>query len=271
MSPAGSSGTPHGFARSLAPKLLERAGRMAADGCPWVARPKRSSGVATDLSTVARLRANPEETPMTAPLVDLARQFRFNLDTLRMTTDGFGPDEWAATPSARGGNTAHWLLGHLAGARRSMLRQLGEDLSREPWEEDFGMSVTPSGQGYPSPDGLFADLDRSGGLIDARFVSMGAEALSEPPTDNYPDGGSTLEHAARFFFFHEVYHVGQLGLLRRTSCARSCAASGASTSSSRFRPRRWRPRWPGATRWSCSPPAAARASATRRPRWSAPA
>jgi hypothetical protein len=152
---------------------------------------------------------------MTDTIADLARQYRFSAGTLQMTTEGFGPEEWSAAPSERGGNTGHWLLGHVASARRSMLRELGEEIPKADWEPLFGMSVAPTGEGYPPVEELFADIAHSGERIDARFAHMDAAQLGAAASGKYPDGGTTREHAARFFFFHEAYHVGQLGLLRR--------------------------------------------------------
>ena len=158
---------------------------------------------------------NEGPTAMSQVSTFLARSFQFNSGSIRMITEGFTAEDWVRPPSAEGGNNAHWILGHIAAARRSVARKLGGDLAEEPWEKSFDMNVEPGPpEGYPKTETLFADLQATGHTL-ARLL----EGLSDPKANEewgpFPDGGKTVLEGVQFMFFHESYHMGQLGLLRR--------------------------------------------------------
>jgi len=149
-------------------------------------------------------------------LADLARRFRFNQNVLAATTGGFAPDDWGSAPGARGGNTPHWILGHLAATRRFLARKLGVELEVEPWEALFAMKSKPEGTaGFPAPAALAADFAATGERLCARLVELTAAEAAAEWGGSFPDGGHTLAGGASFLSFHEAYHLGQIGLARR--------------------------------------------------------
>ena len=153
---------------------------------------------------------------MTAALAALGNRYFFNRQTMAALADGLEDEDWARQPGDAGGNTAHWILGHLATSRRYLLRKLGEDLPEAEWEGHFGMNADPqSTDGYPSPADLLEDVKQSGKGITARLSEMSAGQADEDWGSAFPDGGKTIADGAHFLFFHEAYHVGQLGLIRR--------------------------------------------------------
>lgn len=153
---------------------------------------------------------------MTNPLADLASRFRFNESVIGQVSDGLTPDDWSASPSESGGNTPHWILGHIASSRRYLLRKVGGEVAEEPWEDVFSMSAKPtSTDGYPTPAALLADLKAIGEQVGERLEAMTDAEADAEWGGTFPDGGKTFGAAARFLYFHESYHLGQLGLLRR--------------------------------------------------------
>ena len=149
-------------------------------------------------------------------LAPLAKRYFFNSGVIAQLVDGFSAGDWARPPAGEGGNTAHWILGHLAAARRSLVRKLGEDLPEESWESVFDLGSKPeSTDGYPAPPALLEDLNESGKLLTTRLEGMSQEDGAQEWGTSFPDGGTTLADGAHFLHFHESYHVGQLGLLRR--------------------------------------------------------
>ena len=153
---------------------------------------------------------------MTASLTDLARRLRFHEGVLAATTAGFAAADWAHVPSAKGGNTPHWILGHLAGTRRFLARQLGAAVPEEPWEALFAYGAGPAGTaGYPDPGALAADFAAIGARIYARLAELTEAEAAAEWGGSFPDGSHTLEGGAAYLHFHEAYHLGQLGLLRR--------------------------------------------------------
>jgi hypothetical protein len=151
-------------------------------------------------------------------VVSLGDRYNFNRSTIEMLVDGFGPEDWSRPASDDGGNTAHWIVGHMAVARRSVLRHLGDAVPEDDWEQAFEMKVTPEGtKGYPAPEVLLEDIRESGKKLTSILAEMTPEKAAEEWGSPFPDGGTTLADGAQFMHFHESYHIGQLGLLRRIS------------------------------------------------------
>jgi len=152
---------------------------------------------------------------MTAPLANLGRRFLFHHRLLDMVVASFGPDDWAFRPPS-GGNSAHWLLGHVTATRRAMLRSVGETLPRAPWEARFAMgSKRGDDAGSPAPAELKAEFEELGGRLAKRLASMTAEEAAKPAPQAAPDGSRDADGALHFYHFHEAYHLGQIGYLRR--------------------------------------------------------
>ena len=147
---------------------------------------------------------------------ELGNRYHFNRSTIHMLVEGFEAADWARPASEAGGNTAHWIVGHLAVARRSVLRRLGEEIPEDAWEKAFEIQSSPDGtDDYPAPDVLLEDLRESGKKLSAVLAEMSPEKAAEEWGKPFPDGGTTLADGAQFMHFHESYHLGQLGLLRR--------------------------------------------------------
>ncbi len=154
-------------------------------------------------------------TTATLPLADLARRFRFNESLLATVTTGFSPDDWAAAP-ATGGNNPIWILGHVVTSRRFLVRRLGPQFTEEPWEKLFKMGTQPQDPAaYPSPATLANAFRSAGEALSQLAEELDEEAVTRPFGTTFPDGSDTLEGGAAFLYMHEVYHLGQIGLLRR--------------------------------------------------------
>ena len=146
---------------------------------------------------------------------ELAKRFGFNLRLLEIMSDGLSADAWSAVPGDQG-NSAHWILGHVATTRRQLVRKLGVDLPVEEWEGAFGRGVEPNGtEGLRAVADLVADLEARQAELDAKLIGMDAEAANAAWGVQFPDGSETVLEAASFLQFHETYHLGQIGLLRR--------------------------------------------------------
>lgn len=149
------------------------------------------------------------------PLADLATRLRFNEGLLRMATGDFGDDHWGLRP-AEGANSPHWILGHVTYCRLGMLRMAGEAVPVEPWEADFHRGVTPdSGASYPAPAELIARFNAAGEELGAALARMGPEQAAAPAPREFPDGSNTVGPGLHFMYFHETYHLGQIGYARR--------------------------------------------------------
>ena len=153
---------------------------------------------------------------MTTELAPLGIRYSFVRGTIRVGVEGFTSEDWARRPGATGGNTAHWIVGHIAATRRHLVRKLGARLPEEPWEAAFGRRAEPDGtEAYPEPDSLLKDIDERGKEITRLVAEISEEGAQERWGDGFPDGGKTVADGVHFFLFHETYHAGQLGLIRR--------------------------------------------------------
>ena len=150
------------------------------------------------------------------PLEAVAKLFHFNHQFLDSVTTDFSDADWLAPPGTKGGNHAHWILGHLAVSRRALLRGVGKPVPPEPWEKAFGRGSQPvAGKDGPSPAALRQDFLASGALLHDHLASLSPEEAAAPYGRKLPDGSESVSGAAHFLFLHECYHIGQLGLLRR--------------------------------------------------------
>lgn len=127
-----------------------------------------------------------------------------------LNLEGIEHEESLVAPAA--GNTLNWVLGHMVATRNAVLALLGE----EPiWDEEKALLYSGSPEAGWSPeralplDSIVADLDRSQERIVSGLDRLSDEALEEP------SGNGTLGWRLGFLHFHESYHVGQIGLLRR--------------------------------------------------------
>lgn len=153
---------------------------------------------------------------MDAPLADLARRFRFNEKLLALETEGFTDADWEAPPGERGGNPAWWILAHVVRYRRMLLRKLEEGVGEEAWEANVSGGGKPlTTEGLPPPESLVAGFQALGERLAARLAALSPAEAAREGGSRFPDGGSTWEEGARFLYFHETYHLGQIGLIRR--------------------------------------------------------
>lgn len=143
--------------------------------------------------------------------------FAFNDKALAGLAKDLAPEDWRLRPVADSSH-AWWILGHLAFVRRVFLRGAGGEVPIAPWEERFRRGSQPGDeQAYPSPEALLEDLRSTGARIAERLGALSDAEAAAPYSRTMPDGSSTVEGAAGFYAWHEAYHVGQIGLLRRAS------------------------------------------------------
>lgn len=147
------------------------------------------------------------------PLAALARRFAFNDGYLAQLTDGFEPADWLRRDGEA--NHAQWLVGHLATTRRWALRLLEISSDEEPWEKHFGQNcpATPQSDDI-APEMLLEAFVKNGELLREHISAMSVEG-TEADFRDFPDGSKTVSGGLHFLHFHESYHLGQIGLIRR--------------------------------------------------------
>jgi uncharacterized damage-inducible protein DinB len=128
---------------------------------------------------------------------------------------GLDPDELTRAPS-ESSNPIVWMAGHLAQSRVRLARLLG--VEREvPWPSLFLRgSPPPERHAYPALEDIRREWESAGAALRARLQSMTAEELYGRLPVKIPSTDGTLEGSIVFALFHEGYHVGQMGYVRRT-------------------------------------------------------
>jgi hypothetical protein len=141
----------------------------------------------------------------------LATLFGLNLQVLKINTQGLTHEDSLIQPSPAG-NCLNWVLGHLTATRNQVLKLLGE---QPIWDEaTTAMYIRGS---KPMTDGskalrlerILGDLERSQEALIAGLVRLTPDALAAPGEQG------TLADRIAMLHFHEAYHTGQVGLLRR--------------------------------------------------------
>ena len=147
----------------------------------------------------------------------LAAQLGFAKSVLHANVEGLGHED-SLTPLEPGGNNLNWVVGHLISAYDNLLSALGG----EPvWSAEQGApykrgSDPVTAENAVAFDRLLSDFGTAHDRVLARLAAMSAEELAAPapgsPTGN---PNETLGSLAAVTVFHQAYHVGQTGLLRR--------------------------------------------------------
>lgn len=133
-------------------------------------------------------------------------------------------DQPLAQPTAKGGNHAMWILGHLAYIESVMIHQLiqGKDTCtlahhKEIFDADGEPSTDPSI--YPSFDQLFEDYTAARDETKAYLDSITQDDLHKPalgcPEDWKPYFG-TVAQCLDFIAHHPSLHFGQLADIRKS-------------------------------------------------------
>jgi uncharacterized damage-inducible protein DinB len=128
---------------------------------------------------------------------------------------GLDPEELTRAPSEHS-NPMVWMAGHLAQSRVRLARLLGVE-RQMPWPSLFLRGSPPPESGsYPALAEIRREWETAGAALRSRLQSMTDEELYGELQMKIPSTDGTLEGAIVFALFHEGYHVGQMGYVRRT-------------------------------------------------------
>ena len=147
----------------------------------------------------------------------LLKMFRINYQATKVNIEGIS-DQASLVRPRPAGNSVNWVFGHIIASRKLILELVGEETVLTPGE------AFPYRRGAGDED--MPNLTPFSRLKEAFSLSQtslkrGMQKLSENDLNsvlNKDDGSeqeSTLLDSLTFLQFHEAYHVGQLGLLRR--------------------------------------------------------
>lgn len=145
----------------------------------------------------------------------LSTQVYYNLGALKMNLEGLTHEESLVQPQPAG-NCLNWIVGHILANRAGILGLLG----KEPvWNAKEAAPYQRGSKPLTEPalakklEDIVAMLETSQESILAGLAEISVEGLQAPA----PSGkeGETVETGLAALVFHEAYHVGETGILRR--------------------------------------------------------
>ncbi len=148
---------------------------------------------------------------------DLKWLYTLNYSVLKVNLEEITPDESLFNPQP-GGNCINWVVGHLLRSRQFILKLVNNEWNLPEGAADLykrGSKGNTSELFLPFEQ-LLAMWDVAQTKLTEGLDSLSPTELAEetPPFGDFgkPD---TRERRLLFLHFHESYHTGQLGLLRR--------------------------------------------------------
>jgi|SRR6185295_13071263 uncharacterized damage-inducible protein DinB len=122
-------------------------------------------------------------------------------------------DQDARTRSRGGtGPSIAWTIGHLCHHKVQVLELLGQP-RQNPFAATFEGAAT-DGQAYPPLAELVASFSALNGEVCAALAAAG-DRLDAPAPDAGPHGEKRLAETILFLAWHEAYHLGGIGAIRR--------------------------------------------------------
>ncbi len=148
----------------------------------------------------------------------LKKQFSFCHYLLRANVDGITHAASLVRPEPAG-NCLNWIVGHIVSSRSSFLPLLGQE---ELWDAakaaPYKRDADPSSESFDpiGLDEILADLDRTQARLLTGLPSLTPDRQGEPsPINPFHQKQETIGGLFIGLAFHEAYHVGQTGILRR--------------------------------------------------------
>jgi uncharacterized damage-inducible protein DinB len=148
----------------------------------------------------------------------LQRLFEIDAYAFGVNVKGLSHEDSLVQPPA-GGNCLNWVAAHIVASRNAILELLGEapvwDAERVERFRRGSRPVQDTKDSLPF-DSIVTDFRRSQERIQAGLARLDDGGLLEKRGDD------TIADKLHFLQFHEAYHIGQAGLLRRMA-GKECA------------------------------------------------
>lgn len=142
---------------------------------------------------------------------ELARLFALNHHALHRNLEGVTDEEALHQPVS--GNCLNWVVGHIVASRNGVLKVLGAEPHWPAEQADRyarGSAPVTGPGGAASFQRIVRAFDESQERIAARLSEVTEADLAKPHAQDQSVG-----EWLSFLHFHEAYHIGQTGLLRR--------------------------------------------------------
>jgi len=146
----------------------------------------------------------------------LQRQLGFNQFAIEKNLEGLTDDEALLTPVA-GASSLNWVLGHILATRRYLHQMTGTEA---PWNagalDVYNRGTSPDSASAVPLSTLLSHFAASQTTLMHGLSAMSEADMQVEPKD-VPLGEKTKAESFSGLSFHEAYHAGQLGVLRRAA------------------------------------------------------
>lgn len=148
---------------------------------------------------------------------DLAKMYEISYGAINRNLEDVSHEESLVRPPA--GNCLNWVLGHIVLYRGTVLKIIGRRPLLDGERADlYRRGSHPDGSEHyldlATLRGLLSDAHQE--LIPALAVMTDEELAANVPEEfNRPPLAGSIGNALARMNFHESYHAGQIGLLRR--------------------------------------------------------
>lgn len=153
---------------------------------------------------------------MTTDLI--ATQFAYTHFVIRKNTEGVTQEDSLFRPQPAG-NCVNWVLGHILASRNGLLRVLGEETFWTQEQENRyrrGSAPLVDGNEALPFEEMLRLLDASQETVVAAIKGFDPERLGDPaPISPVGNPDETMGSLFAALAFHEAYHAGQTGVIRR--------------------------------------------------------
>jgi uncharacterized damage-inducible protein DinB len=143
---------------------------------------------------------------------------RITQQVLHMNVQDLTQEESLIQPQP-GGNCVNWVVGHVLTVYNEVLPLVGQKpvMDREELKRyKRGAEPLKDGSEALPLSGLLAALDQAVERVDKGMASLSPEQLdAKAPMSPRNDPNETVRSLLALVSFHQAYHAGQLGLLRR--------------------------------------------------------
>jgi uncharacterized damage-inducible protein DinB len=147
-------------------------------------------------------------------LEPLALIFKLNNNLVARSLDGLSDEDVWRQPLGSG-NPIGWIVGHLTETRAGMLSEMGVAFDCG-WTRVFQRgSALQDRTGYPPRAAIEAAWKATHASMRDAFRQVGVDRLTLPVSRRPVPGVEKLVDLIAFCGFHESYHVGQIGFIRK--------------------------------------------------------
>lgn len=150
--------------------------------------------------------------------IETLRQQAAMVDTvLRLNVEGVTHEESLVQPSPAG-NCLNWVVGHLVAIYENVLPLLGQPTMPKDAMKRYDRGSPPIQDAAQARDfkELMTAWDESSKRFDAGLAALSPDIMDEPaPFSPTGDANETVRSLLTTICFHQTYHAGQAGVLRR--------------------------------------------------------